>query len=142
MALASTAATQGWGSPDGLDGLDLGAAGVEELDGSWLVDGLAPGGDRVAVVEGSDVVLDLDTATAVLDGSAGCNPLLGSFTLTPSGRASFTVPSARASSCGPALDRQEQRVRRVLAGVQRWDLSGEKLVLSGPAGHLQLIRLR
>jgi heat shock protein HslJ len=137
--VAALGAIVGWWTPPALAELDLGASGAEQADGLWRVEELAPGGTAVPLVPGTTVVLALDTTTATLRGDAGCNALLGSFTLSPHGAASVTVPSTQRRDCGDALREQERAVRAVLAGATSWQVEDGRLELTGLGGHLVLV---
>jgi heat shock protein HslJ len=139
-AVASPIVLAGLGVWDGpeLSELDLGASGAGAANGRWRVTEVVDGGDAVPLADGSPIRLRIDTVRAELRGDAGCNPLLGSFTLRPDGAASFTVPDPDAVPCNPEVQRRDQAVRQVLAGTARWAVDGDRLTLSGPVGHLTL----
>jgi heat shock protein HslJ len=127
-----------WDGPE-LSALDLGAAGAEAANGRWQVSELVDGTDAVPLPEGDPIRLRIDTVRAELRGDAGCNPLLGSFTLRREGPASFTLPEPDAVRCDPEAQRRERAVRHVLAGAARWAVDGGRLTVTGPAGHLTLV---
>lgn len=137
LVLAAVLGSGRWAAPEVTD-LDLGAAGADAADGTWVVAEIVRDDHRVDVAEGTAPVLALDTASAVVTGDAGCNPLLGSFTLRPSGEASFTVPSARQRRCDPAAQAQEEELLAALEGVSTWHVDDDRLVLSGAGSRLVL----
>jgi heat shock protein HslJ len=119
--------------------LDLGAAGATEADGVWVAIEVRLGGE-VVPLDGAGVVVELDTATARLDGSTGCNRLLGSFTLRPDGEARFTIPQRGLRDCPPPAQAREDAVLAALDGATRWEVDGDRLLLTGPASQLELRR--
>ena len=137
LVLAALLAAGRWDGPE-LSDLDLGAAGADAADGTWIVADLVRDGDRVDVAGGTAPVLVLDTAAAVVTGDAGCNPLLGSFTLRPSGEASFTVPSTRRRRCDATAEAREEAILAALEGVSTWQVDGGQLELSGDGSLLVL----
>lgn len=126
-----------WDGPD-LASLDLGAAGAEEAGGRWVAVSLERDGAAVPLDGADPVVLEIDTVVAALVGDTGCSLLLGSFTLTPDGGASFTVPSTRRGSCPPALAARDDAIRVALADATTWHVTADQLTLSGPATRLTL----
>lgn len=125
-----------WEGP-ALAELDLGAADADAASGTWSVEELVVDGDTVPLAD-DGVVVDLDTIAAVVTADAGCNALLGSFTLRSSGGASFTVPSARFQPCDPVAGAQEDALLEALARTSTWDGRDGRLVLVGPGARVEL----
>lgn len=137
LAAVVGASVAGRWDPPPLTALDLGAAGAPQVDGTWVARSVEVEG-RTTDLGDQSVVLDLDTTIARLEGRTGCNPLLGSFTLTADGDASFTVPNRRPAACDPVVDAAEDDVVAALEGATTWAVAGGELVLSGPATRLEL----
>lgn len=127
-----------------LAGAVSGCAGTElerdpTFDGTWSVARLEVDGTGIDV-DGSGLVIEIDTAAAAVQGRTGCGRLFGSYTLThdpesvdeagDEGPASFTIPSpAPDESCPPAdRDRHESLVA-ALETVSRWQREGPLLLL-------------
>lgn len=127
-----------WGAPDPAT-VDLGAGAGRIVDGAWTATHIEAGA-AVEVTDPGAVALHLDTASATLRGTAGCNLLLGSFTLTADGRASFTVPSARTARCPAPDTAREEALLAALAGTRSWLSVDGRLELRGPRVAVVLVR--
>ena len=107
----------------------LGACGSGQVDAFGEVDEL----DGVWSLDGDDLlVLDLDLHDAILSAQGPCHRLLGSFTVTEDGLATFTVPGTATSSCDADDLSVELGMVEDLEAVERWEIDGASLVLSGP----------
>lgn len=93
---------------------------VDEIDGVWSL-------------ESDDLlVIDLDLHDAILSAQGPCHRLLGSFTVTVDGLATFTLPGTATSSCDADDLATELAMVEDLEAVDSWEIDDGSLVLSGP----------
>lgn len=65
--------------------------------------------------------------------TVGCNQLTGSYSVN-GGRISFRGGASTRMACPPPLDGREDRLRRVLAETERWNIAGQILELLDQEG--------
>ncbi len=103
------------------DSLDTSAP----LDGVWLL-------DPAAGAPAADVVLQIEVAHAVVSAQGPCHLLRGSLTATDDGVATFTLPGSGPASCPDDDLATELAFVEAMEQVERWELDGSTLTLSGP----------
>jgi heat shock protein HslJ len=108
------------------------------IAGDWRVVEIA----GAAPAAGSVPTIAFDTAAARIAGSTGCNRYSGGYVLSGESLR-LTAPVATRMPCAPPLDRQEQAMLALLAGVTHHDLTPDgALVLVGAQGNRLVARRR
>jgi len=108
------------------------------LAGAWRVVEIA----GAAPVAGSAPTIDVDTAAARIAGGTGCNRFSAAYVLSGESLR-LSTPVATRKACAGALDRQEQALLALLAGVAHHDFTPDgALVLVGAQGKRLVARRR
>ncbi|TNF63484.1 MAG: META domain-containing protein [Rhodobacteraceae bacterium] len=96
--------------------------------GEWRIEDVAGTG----IIDASNVTLRFGKDGRI-SGSAGCNRMIGGYTLTGEGL-SFSQMGMTMMACPEALMAQERRVLDALASVRRFDIdaTGALLLIGGP----------
>jgi heat shock protein HslJ len=102
------------------------------LIGSWLLDTI---GDAVAV---SSIIADTDPTLDItedgISGSAGCNRYFGGLTFDADGTFVTGNLGSTKMACEQGVMRQEQQILDILSNAARYEIEGDKLLISTDDG--------
>lgn len=132
MMAAALAACQPATAPDAM-GDSPSPAGAQVLNGTeWQVELL--GGE--AVLADSTPTISFAADENRVAGHGSCNRFMGSFEAGADGALGFGELASTMMACPEALMQQEDRYMKLLGVVQRYQIVGGALVLSGADGEL------
>ena len=103
-----------------------------DLLGSWVLDTI---GDAVAVssiIAGTDPTLEITNDR--VNGSTGCNRFFGSLTFDPDGTFVTGDLGSTKMACEQGVMRQEQTILETLSNAARYEIEGDRLLISTDEG--------